>query len=443
MAIKTALTITASDPCGESGIQSDLKTFSFAKIHGASIITCIATQNTRGIPAIYPLDLKIIEKQLDSLMTDVSIAATKTGILCSPKIIQLLSEKIQDYGLKTIVNPVMTVPKDHKDNQKNILNALINDLIPQSFLVTPDINEASSLTQTKIDDLKTIKKACKMIKEMGARFVLITGGHPNGKYARDVLYDGKKYTLFSLPRIQSNAHGAGCAFSALITAYVAQGFKVLDAVEKAKRCTWAMLYYRYRSKKRNDVINQNTPHYPPSLRPDDVPHWIKLQDAIDHLVSFLPLEFIPEVGINFVYALPAATQTKDVLGISGRIIKQNKRPFQAGEIHLDGSRHIASIIITCMRQNPCKRSAMNIAYSPRIVTDAEKKGWKIGSFDRIEEPPNRRTMDWGTETVIQSQGKVPDLIWDAGSPGKEPMIRVISETPQGILKIIKSLTEKY
>jgi hydroxymethylpyrimidine/phosphomethylpyrimidine kinase len=190
-------------------------------------------------------------------------------------------------------------------------------------------------------------------------------------------------------------------------------------------------------------MNHSPPHYPPSLRPDDVPHWIKLQDAIDQLVSFLPLELVPEVGINFVYALPAATQTKDVLGVSGRIIKQNKKIVQTGELQLGGSRHIASIITTCMRQNPQKRSAMNIAYSPQIVAHAKKKGWKTGSFDRAEEPPNKRTMDWGTETVIQSQGSVPDLIWDAGSPGKEPMIRVISETPQGVLEILKSLTEKY
>ncbi len=443
MPIKTALTMAASDPSGGTGIQSDLKTFSFAKIHGTSIITCITAQNTSGVHAIYPLDLEVIETQLDSLMNDLFIAATKTGMLCSQKIIHLLSNKIQDYGLKTIVDPVMAVTTDNQHAQKNILRALIHDLIPQAYFVTPDIDEAASLTQTKIDDLKTIKEACGIIKEMGPRFVLITGGHLPGKHARDVLYDGKKYTMFSLPRVKSNARGPGCTLSALITAYVAQGFKILDAIEKAKRCIWAMLYYGYRPGKGNDAMNHNPPHHPPFLKSDYISYWITLQDAIDHLVSFLPLELIPEVGINFVYALPAATQTKDVLGISGRIIKQNGKPFQAGEIQLGGSRHIASIIITCMRQNPNKRSAMNIAYSPGLIANAKKKGWKIGSFDRRKEPPNRRTMDWGTQTVIQSRGNIPDLIWDAGAPGKEPMIRVISESPPGILGIIKSLTERY
>jgi hydroxymethylpyrimidine/phosphomethylpyrimidine kinase len=96
-----------------------------------------------------------------------------------------------------------------------------------------------------------------------------------------------------------------------------------------------------------------------------------------------------------------------------------------------------------MRKNPNKKSAMNIAYSPRLVALAKRKGLNTGTFNRKEEPPNRRTMDWGTETVIHQQGRIPDIIWDTGSPGKEPMIRVISESPQGILEIIKSLTEKY
>ena len=443
MPIKTALTVNSSDPSGETGIQADLKSFSFAKIHSASIITCITAQNTSSVNKIYPLDVKVIETQLDSLMSDLLIAATKTGMLCSQKIIHLLSKKIQDYGLKTIVDPVMTVTPEHQHTQKNNLKTLIHDLLPHTYLVTPNINEAASLTQTKIIDLKTIKKACEIIKEMGPRFVLITGGDLPGKYVRDILYDGKKFTILSLPRLKSNAQGAGCTLSALITAYVAQGYNVLDAIAKAKQCSWAMLYYSYRPGKGNDVINHSPPHQPSSLQSEDISHWIKLQKAIDHLVSFLPLKLIPEVGINFVYALPNATQTKDVLGISGRIIKQNGKPFQAGEIHLGGSRHIASIIITCMRKNPQKRSAMNIAYSPGLVAHAKRKGWKTGTFDRNEEPPNRRTMDWGTETVIHQEGCIPDIIWDAGSPGKEPMIRIISEAPQGILEIIKSLTEKY
>ena len=443
MPIKTALTITAYDQSGGTGIQGDLKTFSYAKIHGASIITCITAQNISGVNKIYPLDANVIETQLDILMNDLHIAATKTGILCSQKIIQLISKKIQEYGFKAIVDPVMAVTPDYQYTQKNNLKTLIHALFPHTYLVTPNIDEAASLTQTKIDDLKTIKKACEIIREMGPRFVLITGGHLPGKYARDTLYDGKKFTMLSLPRVKSNARGAGCTVSALITAYVTKGFSVHEAIEKAKQCSWAMLYYSYRPGKGNDVINHSPPHHPISLQSDDVPHWIKLQKSIDYLVSFLPLKLIPEVGINFAYALPYATQTKDVLGISGRIIKRNEKPFQAGEIQLGGSRHIASIIITCMKKNPHKRSAINIAYSPEIVALAKRKGWKTGTFDRKEEPPNRRTMDWGTETVIHQQGYIPDIIWDTGSPGKEPMIRVISETPQGILKIIKSLTEKY
>jgi hydroxymethylpyrimidine/phosphomethylpyrimidine kinase len=443
MPLNTVLTIASSDPSGQTGIQSDLKTFSFAKIHGASVVTCISTQNRTGFQEIYSLDLGIIETQLESIVHDLLITATKTGMLSSQKIIYFLSNKIQEYGLKTIVDPLMTLKADRQHIQENILNALIRYLIPHAYLVTPNIDEAMSLTQTKIDDIKTIKKACEIIKEMGPQFVLITGGKIPGKYVRDVLYDGKKYTFFSLPRIKSNAQGAGYALSALITGYVAQGIKIAEAIEKAKRCIWGMMYYGLCPGNGDDVINHRPPHHPPLLQDHYVPYWIKLQDAIDHLLSFLPLELIPEVGINFAYALPTATQTKDVLGISGRIIKKNKKPYQAGEIHLGGSKHISSIILTCMKQNPNKRTAMNIAYSSSLLTQAKKKGWKMGSFDREKEPPNRKTMDWGTQSVIESEGHIPDLIWDAGAPGKEPMVRVISETPQGIIGIIKSLTENY
>jgi hydroxymethylpyrimidine/phosphomethylpyrimidine kinase len=214
------------------------------------------------------------------------------------------------------------------------------------------------------------------------------------------------------------------------------------ATQNAKQVLWGMIYDGYNPGKGVDVVNHMAYHHPPALQDNDIPLWIELQDTINNLLPQLPPHMIPEVGINFVYALPQATDKERVLGIQGRIIKIMDKAHQVGNLQLGASTHVAAIVLASMNQEPDMRSAMNIAFSTQILERAKKMGFLIGTFDREDEPPDQKTMDWGTKNVIATLGEIPDIIWDSGAKGKEPMIRIIAKSPKQVLEKVIALREK-
>ncbi|MEA2053990.1 MAG: thiamine-phosphate synthase family protein, partial [Candidatus Thermoplasmatota archaeon] len=169
--------------------------------------------------------------------------------------------------------------------------------------------------------------------------------------------------------------------------------------------------------------------------------WLSLQDAVDELLSFLPVSLIPEVGINFVYAMADASSYGDICGIDGRIVRA-KKPFQAGECRFGTSKHISSVLLACMKHDASIRAAMNIAYSVDTINACHAIGLKVGNFDRKDEPAGRSTMEWGTDHVVKEMGFVPDVVWDKGGVGKEAMIRVIGESPNDVLEKVKAIVKE-
>jgi hydroxymethylpyrimidine/phosphomethylpyrimidine kinase len=163
----------------------------------------------------------------------------------------------------------------------------------------------------------------------------------------------------------------------------------------------------------------------------------RTKEAVALLVERMDARLIPEIGMNIVYALPDARGKDDVAGVSGRIIRLGDTVHPVGEIAFGASDHIARIVITAMRFDPEIRSAANIRFSDTILTGLENLLFEICSFDRESEPPGIRTMDWGVASCCKEG--VPDIIYDRGAVGKEPMIRVLGEDPvmvaQNILKL--------
>jgi hydroxymethylpyrimidine/phosphomethylpyrimidine kinase len=166
---------------------------------------------------------------------------------------------------------------------------------------------------------------------------------------------------------------------------------------------------------------------------------IQLSYIISELVDVLEPYFIPEVGINIGYAKLHATTPSDVYALSGRIIRVGNQARCYGTVESGASKHIARIILTAMSKNEKFRSAMNIKYRPEIVEQCKKLGLTIGSFDRLNEPGDTSSMEWGTKTVIEELGYVPDVIFDKGGVGKEPMIRILGNDPEDVLNIIKRI----
>ncbi len=232
-----ALTIAGSDSGGGAGIQADLKTFHSFNVFGMSVLTSITAQNTLGVRAVHDIPSDIIGKQIDAVMEDMGADSVKTGMVSSKKIIEVIANRIKKYRIKLlVVDPVMIAQSGDRLLQKKAELSLIKDLLPLTFILTPNVYEAELISGIRIGNIEDAKKAAQMIHAKGPEFVLLKGGHLHDKdEATDILFDGKDFDYFKAERIDTkNTHGTGCTFSAAITACLSKGMDVHSAIETAK-----------------------------------------------------------------------------------------------------------------------------------------------------------------------------------------------------------------
>lgn len=236
MKIKNTLTIAGSDPCAGAGMQADLRTFVSLGVYGMAVPTAITIQNTKGVKEIIPLPEGSLRKQLKTLLEDVKIDALKTGMLLTKENILAVEEAVKKYKIKKFVlDPIIKSSTGVELLKKDSVLLLKKRLFPLAMIITPNINEAEILTGIKIKDEEDVRLAAKMLYEMAPKYVLIKGGHLKGD-ANDFLFDGKKFIVFKGKRISGiKLHGAGCVFSAAITAYLSKGLSVEEAVGEAKK----------------------------------------------------------------------------------------------------------------------------------------------------------------------------------------------------------------
>ncbi|MFA9558567.1 bifunctional hydroxymethylpyrimidine kinase/phosphomethylpyrimidine kinase [Evansella sp. AB-rgal1] len=235
--IARALTIAGSDSGGGAGIQADLKTFQELQVFGMSAITAITAQNTLGVQGVYPVAAEALNQQITSVAEDIGVDAVKTGMLFDEERIRLVAEKIRFYNWKNVVvDPVMIAKGGASLLTENSTKALIEDLLPLATVATPNIPEAEAITERNIETLEDRKKAAKDFLRMGVRGVVIKGGHDvNNDTTVDLYFDGENYYYFEYPRVDTkNTHGTGCSFASAVTAELAKGRTMLEAIEQAK-----------------------------------------------------------------------------------------------------------------------------------------------------------------------------------------------------------------
>ena len=236
MKLPVALTIAGSDSGGGAGIQADLKTFAALGVHGTSAITAVTAQNTVDVTDVVELAPRMVRAQIDAVVSDIGVDAAKTGMLSSAAIIEAVVDAIREHGLdKLVVDPVMVAKGGARLLREDAVDALRSHLIPLAAVVTPNLPEAEVLLQRPIRSLEARRDAAEALLAMGARAVVIKGGHAEGD-AIDIFTDGSELLELSANRIEtSSTHGSGCAFSAAITAGLARGLEARAAVQEAKR----------------------------------------------------------------------------------------------------------------------------------------------------------------------------------------------------------------
>lgn len=234
--IRIVLTIAGSDSGGGAGIQADLKTFAAWGVYGTSAVAAITAQNTIGVTAVEPLAADLVTAQIEAVAGDIALHATKTGMLATAAIVEAVAAAIEDLDLpNVVVDPVMVAKSGDRLLSRDAIEMLRVELLPHARVVTPNIPEAEALSGRLIGSLDAAREAARAIHALGARTVVLKGGHAAGGEIVDLLFDGERFTEFRTPRINTvNTHGTGCTFASAIAAALALGRSVHDATELAQ-----------------------------------------------------------------------------------------------------------------------------------------------------------------------------------------------------------------
>ncbi|MEM0380636.1 MAG: bifunctional hydroxymethylpyrimidine kinase/phosphomethylpyrimidine kinase [Desulfurococcaceae archaeon] len=447
-----AITIAGSDSGGGAGIEADLKTFAAMSVHGTVALTSITAQNTYSVTAVYDLPPEIIVKQIETVWEDTRIDAGKTGMLSNSNTIRAVASVVSKLGFPLVVDPVMIAKSGAALLKPDAVESLIKYLIPIAKVVTPNRFEAEKLTNININNIDDARAAAKyIVKELGAEAAVVKGGHiESTNDVIDIVYYNGSFYEFPGPRIPDGCrHGTGCSFSAAIAAGLARGLGVVEAIRLAKEFMYTVIKHGVKIGKGFCPVNPIAWLEIPAEKYRVIEN-LKQAVQIIKLNQEYFIKYIPETGMNIVMAInPKYVESiNDIAGIRGRIVKYSDRELRIGDIDFGASTHLARLILAIIKYDPEIRAVMNIKYSDEIVEKARSINYKVVYVDRRNEPESIKSiegysMQWIVDEALKlSKGETPDIIYDKGDIGKEPMIRIFGKTAIDVvnktLNIIKT-----
>ena len=434
-----ALTIAGSDSVGGAGLQADLKAFEAVGVHGCAVVTCVTSQNTKGVSSIFPIPQEHVASQLQSVIEDVELEAIKTGMLYSAEIVGTVSAMIKEVEAPIIVDPVMAATTGSSLHKAGFVEAMIARMAPIATLLTPNLHEAFMLTGIVVRDERSLRKAGREILEMGPRAVLVKGGHLKGDESADYLFQEGRLEKFSTPRVHAEVHGTGCSLASLIAGNMAKGFEIADAVQLSKKMIYKAILAR-------ETVGAGVPCANPLavIRIEAQKHrmLLELEETAAEIEALLDTSLTPEVGTNMGYAVLGALDPDEVAAFEGRIVRIGSNVRKIGCARFGASKHVARIVLAAAEHDPETRCAMNVKYSDETLAACRKAKLSISTFDRAKEPKDVSSMTWGVHEAIRTHGKVPDVIFDLGGVGKEPMIRILGKTPADVILKLRRIRSK-
>jgi hydroxymethylpyrimidine kinase/phosphomethylpyrimidine kinase len=426
------LTVAGSDSGGGAGIQADLKTIALLGGFGMSAVTALTAQNTLGVQGIHEVPADFVAQQMEAVLADIGADAMKTGMLGNSAIVRAVCGIVRKYRLsRIVVDPVMMATGGARLLSPAAEEALRKELLPLARVITPNLPESEVLIGGKIKGLKDMRAAAAQIHKMGARNVLIKGGHLSGEPV-DIFFDGRKFHELAGERIATpHTHGTGCTISAAIAVELARGNSALEAVEKAKVFITSAIQFSLPLGRGRGPVNP----YAPAAREIERYRVVqRLKAAFQEFRERKVGRLFPEVQSNLGFALPYARGIEDVAAFPGRFVRLGKEITKVADPEFGASQHIAKMILTAMAHDPEMRSAMNLRFTEEILSRARKAGLAVGHFDRKEEPAGVKrkegsSLSWGVRRVLQKSKKIPDILFDRGDVGKEAMVRVFGRDP--------------
>ncbi|MGB9002824.1 MAG: bifunctional hydroxymethylpyrimidine kinase/phosphomethylpyrimidine kinase [Nitrosotalea sp.] len=428
------LSIAGSDPSSGAGIQGDIKTFTSLGAYGLGAITALTSQNSSKFFESEPASSEIIKSQIRSVLSDFKIDAIKIGMVYDKKTIKTIHSELKNLKVPIVLDPIFESTTGGTLLLANAFSDFKKLLIPLSHVITPNVPEAERITGMKIKSLSDAKKVALKINSMGAKNVIIKGGHMQDDTVTDLLLENKKFHIFSQKRLTRETHGGGCIFSAALCVNIAKGKGLSESASLAQKISFESIKNSARVGKGLAIARQKNA----DIIEED------LSIAINQFVNIKGIyNYIPEVQTNFVFSKPCPESIFHILGLEGRIVKTGELVTVAGTLKYGGSRHVANAVLEVSRKFPSIRSAVNIKYDSKTIKKAIVKRLCVAYYDRVLESHDTKTTEgktisWGIKSAIEKLKNPPDIIYHRGDVGKEPMILLFGKTPKDVLiKLVK------
>ena len=427
--MRTALTVAGSDSIGGAGIQADVKAMSVVGVHAASVITAVTAQNTCGVDGILPIPEEFIKAQLEAVLKDCDIKAVKTGMLYSAEIVGTVADILEDHEMPLIVDPVMVSGTESSLSDDGYASALKKKLLPMCELVTPNKHEAEVLAKMKIKTRDDLMLACELIGKQGSS-VLMKGGHFNTPTVVDYLYLSSEFTKMEYPRLRKAGHGSGCVLSSFITANMAKGLDIVNAVLKSRELIQESISSQYAIGKGDVVVNTMV-----KLKGDT--DKFQVLDALDaaaaKIVDTVPDELVPKGGMNIAMALKDAAGPEEIAAIDKRMVVHNGILRKNGPAKFGTAEGLSYILLTVMKHSPETRCIMSIAYGDDIMDVMEEVG-----MTSVTAEMGKDKFSEATEKALRKCKGIPDAIVDKG-PKKDRVIRILAKDTEDMLAKLEEI----
>jgi hydroxymethylpyrimidine kinase/phosphomethylpyrimidine kinase len=453
------LTIAGADPTSGAGIQADIRTFDRCGVHPFSVISAITYQSATEFYGYKSLS-DTLDNQLNAILSNYPIKHVKIGMIPDVKSINIIVGYIKEFDLTAVLDTVTTSSAGKRLSNEGIEREIEKKLFPHVHIITPNKFEANfysnkDIRNSNIDDIKISaeillnKLYLKEEKKKREKAVIIKSAGEKENEIFDVALINKKsdndlipiFQMFKKTKfpINKNIHGTGCVFSSAIAAFLAKNYPMEKAIIMAEDFFDIKFQNFIDLPKKGKVIDL-------TIHDEEIEVINQIKEIYNYISSNKSFsKLIPEVRMNISGALPNATKKEQVAGIEGRITIINGFPFACGDVKFGVSDHTARLILTAKEFDDSINFVVNLKYSPNWISlIQEGTDLDVKEVFRKNEPPELKegeysTMQWLIKDIYTKFGKIPDIIWDKGSIGKEPIIRLFGRNSREIIKKLEKI----
>ncbi|MCX8032608.1 MAG: PfkB family carbohydrate kinase [Thermoleophilia bacterium] len=453
--MKCLLTVAGLDPSGGAGLSMDLAVFGSRGFHGLSVPTALVIQGPRGVEAVRPTAnadfthaLAILGQQVEEL------AGVKVSVILSQEQTRVIAQFLREHpSLPVVVDPVIKAKNGFTLTPPEAIHAMVQEIFPLGPIVTPNLSEAAALTGLPVTSPHDMEQAARVLLDMGAKAVVVTGGHlAQQDSTTDLFFAGGEVFFYTKAKLAGEIHGTGCLFSALLLTELAHGLNPEEAFQATELEIGEILAAAYplgpTPSSADSIDSKGYLYVNPALiagkEYERARVLASLREAALELAELAPVELVPAVQMNLGFALPEAREPGQVAAFPGRIGVHGGKLIFKDEPAFGASSHVARLILTAMRRFPHLRACLNVKLNDRLLEKARAAGFVVLEAERAKEPPavsetEGKSLDFLMEQVLANVEHAPDIVFDRGALGKEPMIRLFGRTPQDVIKKLKAV----